>query len=63
PQVTLANASVTDCVGTTQGDLICTLSGTLSNQDADVTSVQFTTQLRMADGKLRLYGDQLTAFN
>jgi lipopolysaccharide export system protein LptA len=40
---------------------VCTLTGTLTNSDADTTSVTFTTQVKITDGKVRLYGDQLSS--
>lgn len=61
PQVTLVNATVSDCVS--GPEYLCTLTGTLTNGDADTTSIPFTTKLRFADGKLRLYGDQLASEN
>ena len=57
PQLTLSSASVTDCMSVAEA-YICTLSGSLTNSDTDTTTVPFTTQVRMVDGKLRLYGDQ-----
>lgn len=59
PQVTLVNATVSDCVS--GPDYLCTLTGTLTNGDADTTSIPFTTKLRLTEGKLRLYGDQLAS--
>jgi hypothetical protein len=53
-QMTVSNISISNCDAATK---ICTLSGTLTNNDADTTSVPFTTQVKQSD-KLRLYGDQ-----
>jgi hypothetical protein len=53
-QVALSGVTVTNCDTATQ---VCTLTGTLTNSDADTTSVSFTTQVKMTD-KVRLYGDQ-----
>lgn len=64
PMAKLSKASIGNCDAATR---ICTLTGTLSNSDADptgadtsaVTEVNFTTQVRYdADGKVRLLGDQ-----
>jgi hypothetical protein len=64
PMAKLSKASIGNCDAVTK---ICTLTGTLSNSDADptgadasaVTEVNFTTQVRQdADGKVRLLGDQ-----
>jgi len=64
PMAKLSKASIGNCDSATK---ICTLTGTLSNSDADptgadasaVTEVNFTTQVRYdADGKVRLLGDQ-----
>jgi hypothetical protein len=37
---------------------VCTLSGVLTNADADSTSVPFSVQVINVGGTLRLYGDQ-----
>jgi len=64
PMAKLSKASIGNCDAVTK---ICTLTGTLSNSDADptgadasaLTEVNFTTQVRQdADGKVRLLGDQ-----
>lgn len=64
PMAKLSKASIGNCDAVSK---ICTLTGTLSNSDADptgadasaVTEVNFTTQVRQdADGKVRLLGDQ-----
>lgn len=56
PMARLSDASITNCNATTQ---VCTLTGTLTNADADTTAVTFSTQVKVAtDGKVRLLGDQ-----
>ena len=64
PMAKLSNASIGNCDAATK---ICTLTGTLSNSDADptgadasaATEVTFTTQVRYGDdSKIRLLGDQ-----
>jgi hypothetical protein len=37
---------------------ICTLTGTLTNSDADITSVEFSTKVLVMSGVAYLYGDQ-----
>lgn len=39
-------------------DGVCTLSGVLTNSDADATSVPFSVQVITGGGAMRLYGDQ-----
>jgi hypothetical protein len=53
-QVTVSGITISNCIAATQ---VCTLSGTLTNNDADTTSVTFTTQVKLSD-KPRLFGDQ-----
>lgn len=64
PTAKLSDVSISNCDSATG---VCTLTGTLTNSDADltgadttaVTTVPFTTQVKYgADGKLRLLGDQ-----
>jgi len=64
PIAQLSKASISNCNTATK---ICTLTGTLTNSDADptgadasaVTEVTFSTQVRYdASGKFRLLGDQ-----
>jgi hypothetical protein len=57
PQLTLADASVGNC-GT---DNVCTLTGTLTNNDADATSVPISVRVLLSNGGYRLYGDQKTS--
>ena len=40
---------------------VCTLTATLTNTDADTTTVTFSTQVKYSNGKFRLYGDQKSA--
>jgi hypothetical protein len=57
PSVKLSAVSVGACDAAN----VCTLTGTLTNTDADATSVTFTTRLSFVGGKLRLLGDQKQA--
>jgi hypothetical protein len=54
PQMLATNISITDCDVSTQ---LCNMSVTLTNSDADSTSLVYTTRLKFSD-KLRLFGDQ-----
>ncbi|MBC7471115.1 MAG: hypothetical protein H7322_17485 [Ramlibacter sp.] len=54
PSASLANASVGNCASSG----ICTLTGTLTNTDADTTEVPFTAQVMLSNGAYRLLGDQ-----
>ncbi len=53
PMATVTNAKVT-CGDTN----ICTLSGTLTNSDADTTSVEFSTKVLVNTRGVFFYGDQ-----
>ena len=53
PMATVTNAKVT-CGDTN----ICTLSGTLTNSDADTTSVDFSTKVLVNTRGVFFYGDQ-----
>lgn len=58
PQATLENATLSDC----DANNVCTLRGTLRNNDADDTSVQFSTKVvSTGNGGYRLLGDQLAS--
>jgi hypothetical protein len=58
PQVSLDNVSVSNC----NASNVCTLTGTLHNNDADATSVQITTKVvSTGNGGYRLLGDQLAS--
>jgi hypothetical protein len=37
---------------------VCTLTATLTNADADTTTVSFTTRVSFSNNKFRLLGDQ-----
>lgn len=54
PGATLADVAITNC----NAGGVCTLTGTLTNADADTTSVPFSTQVVLENGKYRLLGDQ-----
>ena len=57
PMAMLSAVSISDC----SASGICTLTGTLTNSDADTTAVTFTTQVKYVNGKFTLYGDQKSA--
>lgn len=52
----LSDATIGDCV-----ENICTLSGTLTNSDADTTSIPFSVRVINTGGVVRIYGDQKTS--
>lgn len=54
PLAALSDTTVTDC----DSNRVCTLSGTLTNQDADTTSVPFSARVVLEDRSYRLLGDQ-----
>lgn len=54
--VKLSAVAISDC----DAKNVCTLTATLTNSDADATSVSFTTRLNFSNGKFRLLGDQKT---
>ena len=56
PGTALSDVVVDKC----NADGVCTLTGTLTNADADATSVPFSVQVINVGGTLRLYGDQKT---
>jgi hypothetical protein len=53
PQATVSNVVLTDC-----SQDVCTMSGTLTNNDAESTSVPFSTKVSTANGQIKLLGDQ-----
>jgi hypothetical protein len=55
PQVTLTDAQLSDC----DANNVCTLTGTITNGDADTTVVVFSTKVVNVNGTYRLLGDQL----
>ena len=57
PMGQLSDVTITAC----DASGVCTLTATLTNSDADATAVTFTTQVKVSNGKVRLYGDQKTA--
>lgn len=57
PMASLSAVSIDGC----NANNVCTLTGTLTNSDADTTALTFTTQVKVTDGKVRLYGDQLSS--
>jgi hypothetical protein len=55
---TVSNVQITNC----DSNNVCTMTATLTNTDADTTTADITTKVKQgADGKYRLYGDQLSA--
>ena len=58
PMAGLSTASISAC----DSSNVCTLTGTLSNNDVDAsadntTAITFTTRVKYSDGKFRLLGD------
>jgi len=58
PMAALSAASISAC----DSSNVCTLTGTLSNNDVDAsvdntTAITFTTRVKYSDGKFRLLGD------
>ena len=58
PMAALSTASISAC----DSSNVCTLTGTLSNNDVDTsadntTAITFTTRVKYSDGKFRLLGD------
>jgi hypothetical protein len=53
PMATVSNVTITDCVSA-----VCTMSGTLTNSDADETAVPFTTKVLVIGNQIQLLGDQ-----
>jgi hypothetical protein len=53
PMAQVSNVVVSGC-----DSGICTLTGTLTNADADTTTVDFTTKVKFYSGLVLLYGDQ-----
>jgi hypothetical protein len=45
------------------GAYTCSLTATVTNTDVDTTATTLISSLRMADGKLRLLGDQIATLN
>jgi hypothetical protein len=54
PTSSVSKGVVSNC----DANNICTFSGTLTNSDADSTSIDFTTKVKNVNGALYLYGDQ-----
>jgi hypothetical protein len=54
PMATVTNAKLSGC----DGNNICTLNATLTNSDADTTSVDFSTKVLVSLGVVYFYGDQ-----
>jgi hypothetical protein len=54
PQLALSDASVGSC----GSDNVCTLTGNLTNTDADTTTVPVSVRVVLTNGGYRLYGDQ-----
>jgi hypothetical protein len=57
PGLAFSNGAISNC----NTSNVCTLTGTLSNKDADVTETPFTTQVLYSNGKYLLLGDQLNS--
>ncbi len=62
PMAGLSTASISAC----DSSNVCTLTGTLSNNDVDTsadntTSIIFTSRVKYSDGKFRLLGDGLAS--
>jgi hypothetical protein len=54
----LSNVQVFGC----DASNVCTMTATLTNADADTTTADITTKVKVgSDGKIRLFGDQLSA--
>jgi hypothetical protein len=52
-------AGLTDvAIGNCNASSVCTLTGTLTNADADATAVPFSTQVVLESGNYRVLGDQ-----
>ncbi len=55
PFAALSNVAVTNC----NAAQVCTMTGTLTNTDADSTTIDFSTLVKIGtDGQMRFYGDQ-----
>jgi hypothetical protein len=54
PTATVTNSTLSGC----DNNNICTLTGTLTNSDADTTSVDFSTKVIVVSGVVYFYGDQ-----
>lgn len=54
PLTSLTDVAVTACSPSN----VCTLTGTLTNSDADTTAVPFSTQIVLENGTYRVLGDQ-----
>lgn len=63
PKVTLSDVAVSNCVDAGSGAYTCSLTATVTNTDVDTTATTLISSLRMADGKLRLLGDQIATLN
>jgi hypothetical protein len=57
PGLAFSNAVVSNC----NASNVCTLTGTLTNKDADVTEASFSTQVLYSNGKYLLLGDQASS--
>jgi hypothetical protein len=54
PMAAVTNVKLTGC----DSNYVCTLNGTLTNSDADTTTVDFSTKVIVIAGVVYLYGDQ-----
>ncbi|GAC1603231.1 MAG: hypothetical protein NVS3B2_07560 [Ramlibacter sp.] len=54
PLVGLTDVAVSACTESN----VCTITGTLTNADADTTAVPFSTQIVLENGSYRVLGDQ-----
>ena len=54
PVASLTDVAISNC----NASSVCTLTGTLTNADADATAVPFTTQVVLESGTYRVLGDQ-----
>lgn len=54
PLAFLTDVTLTNC----DAQNVCTLNGTLTNSDADTTSVPFSAKVQVANNTVRLLGDQ-----
>jgi len=54
PLAQVTNPVISNC----DANSVCTLSATLVNSDADITSVDFTTKVKLDSGVIYFYGDQ-----
>jgi hypothetical protein len=57
PLANISGVTVSNC----DSSNICTLTGTLTNTDADTTEVAFTTKVKNVNGAYYFFGDQLAS--